>query len=279
METPHCDSANGRGAKVRIITSLIAASPWLLLQALNMRNASSVAIALTYGGICYAVFLLFVALIVSGIVERRYRIRTDQPQAFPAFTAVACLSMLAVFMPGYAVHPIVMQVPQFCSARQSVAWSTTLRDQEGRHRLRFNLVLLGAGTNDNYRLDSGFMNWSGNEDAGLSSIRLNPIRFNVSAHLPGTLGSYEYVRDRMSNAGLDRAELDAISRDVWQVLETADRGDPISATHGDVSSVKHFADDGWVAFIGGIIWMVLVIAVFQYVGYKTLSWEPEPIHV
>ena len=251
--------------------SLGAAAPFLTLQAAFLTDAYSWSVTLFgYGAIVLAIGLAFLGWWTFFFIEYRWRLHAAE-KAFPAFSVVGAPMLLAFFLPAMLIRPFVMQIPDLCRATQSIQWSTSKPWPEWKNKHCFALVLVGTGTRSNHKFTDGYMNWTGSEPAGFTSVGFHPISFQYNYYEPLHDGTFELLRNRMSTSGIPETELDSISKDVWDLLSRVEQGQSVRAASGVVDAVWSDVDKQWDLFIGGWIWMVIVIVSFQVAGFSTIQ--------
>ncbi len=257
----------------RFAVSAVAAVPFLALQAAFMAVDSSFQIfgiaILEFGIIPVAIPVFFAWCVYLGI-EYWWRLKSREKKVL-AFGWTGGLFLLGFLLPAAAVRPLLEQIPRLCRATQAIAWTTSLPDPRWNGNHRFVLVLIGTGTRENHRFTSAYLDWSGEANAEFTSIRLEPLSFQYDNYQRHHVLSAQALRERLSESGLPTAELDAISHDLMQVLENAARDKPIVAQLAKVRQVESSLEDDPDLVLGGVIWMVALFAVFQYVGYLTVG--------
>ena len=236
----------------------VAALPWLLLMLILLSDVQKWAVELSHGLAVLVVPAGGVALLVFGIAEARFRGKhLAGAQQLTWFTPIVAIGLLTFFFVGEWAKPIVMRNPQWCRVYQGIEW--TVSDDES-----FALMLWGRGNAAEHEFRSAYLNWSGDEPAGISSIELRPIRFkSVDATL-------DKLRKRLAESGLPGERLDSLAPAIWDVLQQANDGKPISASAATVDPVQDQPRGDEHVVLGGVIWMLALVSAFLIVGQLTL---------
>lgn len=187
-------------------------------------------------------------------------------QRFPWFTPIVAAALLTFFYVGEWAKPVVMRNPQWCRVNQAIEWTTP---NEGY----FVLVLVGRGNVADYEFSSAYLNWSGNEPAGISDIDFKPIQFGwwegynqISAD-----ATPDELRKRLAPSGLSDDQLDTLTPTIWAVLQQANDGESVSSPTAKVDPVwdAPFGDEHVI--LGGVMWMVVLVMLFLTIGQLTLA--------
>lgn len=257
-------------AATRFLVAILAAAPFALLQLVFLSDSLQwAAFLFGYMGIVLAAPVVFVGWAVYCFAEYRLR-RAKLGIAFPSFSIVGGLFLLAFFLPAIALNPILSKFPQFCRVTQSIEWSTSKPHSVRNTKHSFVLVLVGTGTISNHHFTTGYMNWTGNEPAGFSSVDFNPVSFQERYNEPNQSGSRDYLVSRMSNSAIPEDELTAITNDLWGVLGRVNNGLAVDSTTGVVDDVYCHVDNQWDYLIGGWVWVFLLLGSFVVMGMRTM---------
>lgn len=243
--------------------AFIACLPFAILQILFLSDTAGFEyILFGYGVIepvsCMVAFLWLIYL----IAEIVWRNKGTVGNRVPYFSVAGAILLAGFFLPGLLIRPVLETLPSFCRATQVTRWSTSGGD--------FILVAIGTGTVNKYRFDHGYMNWTGDGPAGFSSLHVQPIEFQYNYFEPHLRGSIELLRNRMANSGLEDAELDSVSSDIWSVLQQASEGTEVKTALGIMDNVESGVADGWDAKIGGMTWLIVLFAAFLIVSRFTI---------
>lgn len=251
--------------------SILAVLPLLILKLTFLADVQGWSVALGYGLIFLVmpafIFGLLVFLAIESYLRTKYLAGL---QRFPWFTPIVATALLAFFYVGEWAKPVVMRNPQWCRVNQAIEWTTP---NDGF----FVLVLVGRGNVAHHEFSSAYLNWSGDEPAGISDIDFNPIRF-------GWWEGYDHVfvnatpdelRKRLTSSGLSDDQLDSLTPAIWDVLRQANDGESVTSSTAKVDPVwdAPFGDEHVI--LGGVAWMVILLLLFQAIGQLTLT---KPIH-
>ena len=244
----------------RLLFALLAAGPFCLLQFAFLADSYGwVEFLFGYMGIVIAATAVLFGLAVYAFIEYRVR-RAANVRRIPSFALAGGLLLLAFFVPAIVANPILLNFPQFCRVTQSIEWNTTKPHPEWTTNHSFILVLFGSGTANQHQFSSGYMNWTGNEPAGFSSIQFNPLSFNAT----------ELV-NRMSASGLPDDEIETLSDDIWRTCTQIDTDGSVTSKSGVIDSIYCHVGDQWDYTIGGWAWVILTCLSFMFIGFKTIE--------
>lgn len=132
-------------------------------------------------------------------------------------------------------------------------------------------MLKGTGTIDEHHFVKAYLNFNGADAATFTDIRFNPIRLQMEYFGPYLLGTPEVVSDRIENADLPDAEALLVAQDVWRVLRAVDAGSEIKLVTGSASRIASGIAAGADWKVGGVIWCLSVMMIFQVVSRKSLK--------
>lgn len=245
-----------------LLFALFAAAPFCFLQFVFLANANRwLEFLFGYGAISLVSAATVFGLVIYAIAEFRLRCAAEQFRT-PLFALVGGVMLLAFFVPAAVINPILLNFPRFCRVTQSIEWQTTRPNPEWDESHSFVLVVTGSGTRGNHSFSSGFINWTGKEPAGFSSIRFHPTSFDRNE-----------LTDRMANAGLAQTEISKLANVIWATCIQIDAGDEITARLGVVEPVDCQVDEHWDYFVGGWIWIALLSLAFVVVSFQTIASE------
>ncbi|MCP3928645.1 MAG: hypothetical protein GY705_06040 [Bacteroidetes bacterium] len=257
----------------RVFVSLIAAFPFIFLQLAFLKDSYQWSVYLFgYMGIISVAVIVFLGWCVYCFAEYRLRLKNNI-RSFPSFSLLGGILLLAFFLPAIVVNPIALNIPSLCRVTQSIEWPTSKLYKERKSNHSFILVLIGKGSKDNHKFTTGYMNWTGKEPAGFTSINLNSISFQERYYKDNISGNKEYLRTRMANSGTPDEELEKIATDVWNLLSLAENEMDLHSKIGDISNIYSHVDDEWDYIIGGIIWILITLFVFIYMGRRTIRFK------
>jgi hypothetical protein len=246
-----------------VLQPLVATTPLLLLQAVFCIDGESWVRGLfDYHLIYGAAMLVSGALACCSLLEWRLRKATGRIRV-PFFSIAAACLLLSFFVPGSLVRPLIVHIPWLCEATQTFDWETS--------RGRYTLVLKGTGTINEHHFVKAYLNFNGAGAATFSDIRFNPMRFQMEYSAPYVLGTPDVVRDRIENADLPPAEAFFVAQDVWQVLRAVDAGSEIKLVAGTASRLESGIAPGADWKVGGVIWCLSAVMIFQVVSRKSLK--------
>jgi hypothetical protein len=248
----------------------VAASPLLFLQMAFIGDPDGWFVAFRYGAFSATVVLVMIGWCGYTFIEYRWRVRKGE-SSDPLYGAISAPLLLTFFVPSIVVSPLVRQMPQLCRVTQSINWTTSVPNPQWASNHSFVLVLSGSGTTEDYCFTHGFMNWTGDESAGLTSVDFSPISFQYDYYEPSHPGSLEVLRKRMSAANIPKDELDVLSAEIWNLLQRVNQRNTVGSTSGVVDDIYCEVDGEWDFVIGGVIWMVIVFFAFQIVGLLTIK--------
>lgn len=256
--------AIGRG--LAAVLSAAIALPLVFAKLILLVDVNQAVEALSYG-LFFAVWLGFLAygvahLIVELVLRGRYM---EGWRRWPWFTVVVAPALVSYWMIGGWVRPIVLHNPDWCRVTQRVDWPTSSED-------KFILMLVGRGNVTEHEFRSGYLNWTGDEPAGISTIRFDPMEFGwwegydqVFVH-----GDQASLRARIAPSGLPEGEIEDLCAAMLEVLEMAAAGREVSSPRGRVDVVHEYPFGNEDVVLGGIVWMVLVVGLLVPVGQVTL---------
>ena len=246
----------------RFWISLIATILFALLQIIFISDSPGFSFVLfQYRVINLARIVVSVGWLGFGGIELRWRMTTKR-WTCPAYSIVGGLFLLAFFVPSTFVLPILETMPAFCGVTQMLEWKTS--------KGKFILVFNGTGTADHHRFSTGYLNWTGNEAAGVGSLRLNPIQFQFGydPYYPGTPG---LLHERLAGSGLSDTVLSRIEVEIWKSLEMANSGERLGEEVGNVGAVSSFVANSWDKTIGGVTWLCCLFLAFQITGVFSIQ--------
>ena len=74
----------------------------------------------------------------------------------------------------------------------------------------------------------------------------------------------------MAESGIESAEINSVSRDIWAVLQQAAEGTKVKTDLGVMDDVESAIADNWDAKFGGMIWLIVLWVVFLIVSRFTI---------
>jgi len=249
--------------------SVLAVFPLLILKLIFLSDVQGWSVALGYGLIVLAFPAGILGLLAFVGVESYLRNKyLTGIQRFPWFTPIVAAALLTFFYVGEWAKPVVIRNPQWCRVNQVIEWT--------KPNGRFVLVLVGRGNVVDHEVSSAYLNWSGDEPAGISDIDFKPIRF-------GWWEGYDHVfvdatpdelRKRLAPSGLSADQVDTLTSAIWDVLQQANDGESVSSSTAKVDPVWEapFGDEH--VKLGGVVWMIVLLMLFLTIGQLTVT-KPE----
>lgn len=248
------------------IIALVAVAPYLGLQLYEMLTGG-VSIWLSY---CFgdALSIIFGVWIILVFIEVAFRIFSLRRNWCPWFSLIGfCFLFLYVF--GYSdkiVRPLVLLNPKCCYVNQVVRWSIKDKTVEQDDKLSYILVLHGSGNNKHYKLTGGWLNWTGDEpNAGMSTFDLKAMEIGYFYEEEAL--TLENFSSRIENTSLSETTKQLLIEEIWNVLQQAKVGNPISTEHGTIEPLEVVTEH----YAGGIVWIPVLIITFQILGHLTLK--------
>jgi hypothetical protein len=268
---PHVDKklkSHSRFWAARV--SILAVLPLLVLQLVFLADVQGWSVALSYGLIALVVPASIVGLLAFLATESYLRAKyLAGIRRFPWFTPIVATALLTFFHVGEWAKPVVIGNAEWCRVNQVIKWTTP---KDGF----FVLVLVGRGNVADHEFSSAYLNWSGDEPAGISDIDFKPIQFgwwdgynHISAD-----ATPDELRKRLAPSGLSDDQLDSLTPAIWAVLQQANDGESVSSSTAKVDPVwdAPFGDEHVI--LGGVVWMVVLVMLFLTIGQLTLT-KPE----
>lgn len=257
----------------RQMIGLLAASPLLLLQLLYLCDIDGWNVSLSYVLFFVAFPAAFIGL--AGFMCVELWKRRKLPSAsfrLPWFSFGGLLFLITFFHFGEWARPIVLRIPQWCRVNQIIRWETSKSDEKYGGTHSFVLVFVGRGNEANHAFTSGYLNWTGDEPAGLSDLDLKGQTFShwVGYDHITTPAAISVLRDRVAKSGLPDEEVALISAEIWQAMDLALIGNPVEVDHGAVEPVGAAPFDNEDTILGALVWIVMLIGSFQGIGRLSL---------
>ncbi|MBW8034841.1 MAG: hypothetical protein FVQ79_04120 [Planctomycetes bacterium] len=226
-------------------------------------------------GLVILVFILWAVYLVFELSFRRSF--PSEISRRPWFSLAGICFLLITPLVGVCVRPVVLSVPRWHDAEQTVEWYTDKPNDTSGGYHRYYIHLEGYGNPPNYTFTYAFINWSGDVSAGMNGI--NPQELTVSGCEGDDWKTYpltlQAIRNRIHDSGLSDEQVAQISEGIWSILQQARAGKPLQALDGHVKPATSIGSTWNQEFIlGGIVWMILLTSVFQFVGYVTIC-KPE----
>lgn len=256
----------------RYLIGLFATLPLIVLQVLFLSDIFSWYVVLSEGLLPHAVMALVVAWLIFAGFETHRRGNLTGCRQLPWF-AFTCLIFIGTFTYfGSWTRPIVMDTPSWCRISQVATWRTSKPRANRSSPQSYILVLNGVGNESSYRFKSGWLNWTGDEQAGLPRFELDQSAYfhwigYTEVSVPLTA---ETLRERMLASGLPEAEFDRLSREIWHCLELAMAGSPVVAPNAELSEPKAGPGDYEDVKLGALVWAVLLLGAMQLVAQTSL---------
>lgn len=264
---------NTKACSYRPAIALLAATPYVLLQLIFLSDIQGWSEALGYGLFFIlfpAVFAGWIVLLVAEIVKRR-RLKAGRHR-LPAFSLCGLCFLLMFFHIGVLLRPVVLSIPKWCRVNQKVEWSTVRPDEKYGGTHSYILMLVGRGNEAHHNFTWAYLNWTGNEPAGLPNISIADMTFGhwEGYNLVTCPASLQALRDRLGNSGLSHERIDAISSEIWLIIQQVGKNQPPSVADGQVDPIWTAPFEDEDALLGGITWILLLLGVFQVIGVVTL---------
>lgn len=253
--------------------ALLAAAPYLLLQLVFLADIQGWSAALGYGLFLILFPAVFVgwAILLGLEIWKRRRLPVGRFRV-PAFSLCGLCFILTFFHIGVWLRPIVLSVPQWCRVNQKVEWGTQKPNKKYGGTHRYILMLVGRGNETHHSFTSAYLNWTGDEPAGIPNISLTDMTFGhwEGYDLVTYPASLQALRERIQNSDLTNERVDEISSEIWLIAQQVRRNQPVSAPDGQVDPIwaAPFGDED--AILGGIIWILLLLGLYQMIGILTL---------
>lgn len=257
----------------RAFIGLVASLPFLILQLIYLSDVHGWNLALSYGLFFWVVLAVFAVWLVCAIIE--YRKRLDlSPVIFrvPWFSLGSFVFLVTFFHVGKWARPIVLQVPAWCRVSQGIEWYTSKANKKYGGTHSYILVLTGRGNSSQHDFTSGYLNWTGDQAAGFSSVNPDGLTFSYwvgydHITIPASL---DVLRERIRSSGIPEEEVIRISTEIWEVIDQAGRGSAVMARSGTVDPIWEAPFDHEEAVLGAFIWMALLFGTFQFISWRSL---------
>jgi hypothetical protein len=264
---------NPKARAHRPAIALLAAAPYLGLQLIFLLDIQGWSEALGYGLFFIlfpAVFAGWIVLFVVELVKRRHL--PAGRYRLPAFSLCGICFLLMFFHVGVWLRPVVLSVPSWCRVNQKIEWSTQKPNEKYGGKNSYILMLVGRGNEAHHSFTSAYLNWTGDQPAGLPNISFTDRTFGhwEGYDLITYPASLQALRDRLRSSELPQERVDAISSEIWQIIQQVGSNKRPSVSDGQVDPIwtGPFGDEDVV--LGGITWMLLLLGVFQVIGILTL---------
>ena len=257
----------------RAVIGLVAALPFLIPQLIYISDVHGWNVSLSYGLFFLIVPAAFVAWIVYTVIETRKR-RALFPAAFQApWFAIGGLAFLFTFFHiGLWARPLVLKVPAWCRVNQVIEWNTSKPDEKYGGTESYVLVLVGRGNITNHDFTSGYLNWTGDQAAGFSTVDPEDRTFSHwvgydHVTIPATL---DVLRERVRNSGIPEEEVTRISGEIWEAIEQAGSDSPVMVRSGAVDPIWEAPFGHEETVLGASVWMALLLGSFQLISWRSL---------
>lgn len=249
-----------------VIVSFLAAVPLLALKVIYLSDVQGWDNHLAFGltlPVLAIVGLGWPLYLITECVLRSIHPRTTRLS--PWFSAVAFISLMAFIFAGELARPIVLLNPNWCRVYQVIQWEHISNGS-------YTLVTVGKGNLMNHETNSAYLNWPGDESAGLSNIHFSSFTFSWwdNNDQVASEGTFDTLYERIARSGLPENELQILTAEIWGVLQQVQHGRPISAPNAKIEPMVEapFGDEH--TYIGGMAWMAVVTLLFLIVGTMTL---------
>lgn len=248
------------------IIALVAVAPYMGLQLYDMLTGG-VSIWLAY---CFpnALSVILGVWIILLFIEVAFRISSLRRNWCPWFSIIGfCFLYLYIFdYSDKVARPLVLLNPKFCYVNQITRWTIDSDIIKQDDKLSYILVLRGPGNNKHYKFTGGWLNWTGDEpNAGMSTFDLDSMRIGYFYEEEAlTLENFSL---RIKNTNLSDTTKQMLTEEIWNVLQQAKYGNPISAEHGTIEPLEVVAED----YAEGVVWLPILIITFQIMGHLTLN--------
>jgi len=224
-------------------------------------------LAVGYGMAGLFARVLSVFFLIYFFVELTLRVTLLVGSAkIPWFSLILAISLPSLFYVGKWVEPIVMRNPSWCHVSQIMRSKTS---DDGW----FVLVLHGRGNINHHEFQHGFLNCGlGERRGGISDIKFRPLRF-------GWWNGYDQefadatpslLMRRVAVLDYPESELNVVIADVWEILQQADRGDPLSSQSFDIEPMWEAPNNGAHHKFGTLVLINLAALAYLVVGLLTL---------
>lgn len=160
---------------------------------------------------------------------------------------------------------------------QIVRWETSKPKEKYSGMHQYVLVLIGRGNASKHDFVSGYLNWSGQEAAGFSSVKPSKevLSYYGGANYSEIPMSLPVIRERILSSGIPEEEVERISKEIFDVIWQAGKSKRIEAKSGEIDSLWEAPFDQEDTILGASIWIVLLLGSFQIVAFRTIP-KAEP---
>jgi len=257
----------------RLIAGLLAALPFLIPQLIYLSNIHGWNVALSYGLIFVALVAPFVLLLVYALIEKKIRKRfTKDAHQTPWFSIIGLAFVVSFFFTESAARPFVLKIPDWCRVHQVVRWETSKAQEKYSGMHHYVLVLIGRGNVSEHQFISGYLNWSGDEAAGFSSVKPSAevLSYYGGANYSEIPLSLSVIKERIKNSGIPGKEVNEISNEIFDTIRQARDNKPIEALSGEIDPLWEAPFSHEDTVLGASIWMLFLVGSFQIVAFTTL---------
>jgi hypothetical protein len=231
---------------------------------------------MSYGAIFIYAFLVFCVWCAGVWIEKRLRKKNNiQFQKWPWFSCIGLTALICFFEGSYFVRPMVMNNPEWCRVSQTARWETTKFSNEYNSNKEFVLVYGGRENNENHTFKWAYLNWTGDEPAGFRDIDFSPLSYTSGDACDPIEESltFEVLRTRISNSGLEDKEVNTLSAYIWESLNTVQEKGIVTAPGGVTEKIWFAILDYKDILIGGILWCLVVVGVFIIANQILITFE------
>lgn len=264
LQTPHVN---------RYLIGLLAALPLLGLQLLYLSDPFGWHIVLSEGLLPHAIFALVIGWILFAGFEHHRRGHLPAGYTLPWFSFASLIFIGTFTYFGSWMLPLVMEKPQWCRISQIARWKTSKPDTKSADAESYILVLKGQGNEASHRFKFGWLNWTGDEYAGMPRFKLDPPAYFIwvgytEVSIPLTP---ESLRKRLALSDLPDEEVDRLSKEIWQCLDQAMTGKPIAAPSAELTEPNAGPSDYEDVKLGALLWAILLVGTMQLTAQFSLS--------
>ena len=265
-------------SKLRITRPAIgflAAAPYIIIHLVYFSLVN-------YGGshdeITILIFFILIPSVFIGWVIllnfeiRKRRIFYSKLFRVPFFSICGLFFLIVSFQAEAWITPVVLRVPEWCRVMQKIEWSTIKPNEKRGGNHSYILMLVGDGNKVDHTFTSAYLNWTGNEPAGIATIRFDQliISHQSGANFKPLQASLDTIRKRVLNSGLSRNRVEEISNEIWTVFHQVRGKETVTLADGKVDAVWTAPIGNEAIIFGGIIWMLTLFGVFQSIALLTL---------
>ncbi len=249
--------------------ALLAVAPFVWLQVYYLSDIEGCDNWLSYRliPIAMAIWGSWAAYLFLELLVRLFSLRKH---ICPWFTIAGGGFLVLFVYSGYFVTPLVLLNHNWCRVDQAILWDVQ-NDASGLTRnFQYILMLNGRGNEKNYRMTGGDLNWTGDAaKAGMNRIDFKDNTFGYFYELEPL--TFEHFSLRIESTPLSAETKEMLKKEIWSVLQQAKAGKTIAAEHGSIESVWASPRNYAELKIGGALWILLLVIIFQAIGQLTLE--------